>query len=124
MEGNFDNLRESYGTRRRDAMAVFAVDDLKAHEREQIEKYAEYVTCTYIGGYLITVRSVHHEPQCPHQPVAQLGRAEMAGRLLRCSVMPNGVHVHLYIDENNERSMRFVEVSDEENEELFEAYYG
>jgi hypothetical protein len=105
-------------------MAVFEVDDLKAHEREQIEKYAEYVTCTYIGGYLITVRSVHHEPQCPHQPVSQEGRAVIPGRLLRCCVMPNGVHVHLYSGNNNEQYMRFIEVSDEENEVLFEEYYG
>lgn len=105
-------------------MAVFEVDELKTHEREQIEKYAEYITCTYIGGYLITVRSIHHEPHCPHQPASQPGRADATGEPLRCSVMPNGVHVHLYVNDNNERSIRFIEVSDEDNEALFDEYYG
>ena len=105
-------------------MAVFEVDTVEEHEREQIQRYSEFVTCDYIGGYLITVRSIHHEPHCPHQPIPQPGRAEPEGRLLKCSMMPDGVHVHLYTTEGEEHYMRFIEVSDADNEALFAAYYG
>ncbi len=105
-------------------MAVFEVDVLEEHEQDQVQRYAEFVSSIYIGGYLVTVRSIHHEPHCPYQPVPQPGRAEVAGRLLKCCVMPNGVHVHLYTSDSDEHYMRFIEVSDAENEALFEAYYG
>jgi hypothetical protein len=105
-------------------MAVFAVDTVEEHEREQIQKYAEFVSCDYIGGYLITVRSIHHEPDCQHQPVVQAERMEPAGKLLKCSIMPNGVHVHLYAADNKERYMRFIEVSDADNEAMLTAFYG
>lgn len=105
-------------------MAVFAVDNVEKREREQIQKYAEFVSCDYIGGYLITVRSIHHEPDCPHQPVEQPERAEPEGRLLKCSIMPNGVHVHLYGSNSEGQYMRFIEVSDADNEAILEAFYG
>jgi hypothetical protein len=105
-------------------MAIFEVDAIDTHEHDQIKKHAEFVNCIYIGGYLVTVRSIHHEPNCPYQPISLPGRDEEAGKLHKCSVMPNGVHVHLYSSDNKERYIRFIEVSDAENEALFEAYYG
>ncbi|SRR5579884_788139 len=105
-------------------MAVFEIDVLEEHERDQIQQYSEFMSCNYIGGYLVTVRSIHHAPHCPHRPTSQPGGANTTEEPLRCSVMPNGVHVHLYLNDKNERYMRFIEVSDEENEALFDEYYG
>jgi hypothetical protein len=105
-------------------MAIFEVDAVDDHERDQIRRYANFVNCIYIGGYLVTVRSIHHEPDCPYQPLCHPEQAEEVGKLRKCSVMPNGVHVHLYVSDNEERYMRFIEVSDAENEALFAAYYG
>jgi hypothetical protein len=104
-------------------MAVFEIDAVDAHERDQIQRYSEFVNCIFIGGYLVTVRSIHHEPDCPYQPALRPERAEAVGRLRKCSVMPNGVHVHLYTSDTKEHYMRFIEVSDAENKALFAAYY-
>ncbi|MBV9231386.1 MAG: hypothetical protein JOZ18_18900 [Chloroflexi bacterium] len=104
-------------------MAVFHIDTMDTHERDQIQKYSEFVNCIDIGGCLVTVRSIHHEPDCPYQPASQPGRVEAAGRLRKCSVMPNGVHVHLYSTDTKEHYMRFIDVSDTENKALFAAYY-
>ena len=105
-------------------MAIFEVDVMDAHERDQIHQYAEFIHSVVLGGYLVTVRSIHHEPACSYQPIPFPGRAEGAGRFCKCSVMPNGVHVHLYHSENAGRYLRFVDVSDAENEALFALYYG
>ena len=104
-------------------MALFEVDAIDPHERDQIQKYSEFVDCIDTGRYLVIVRSIHHEPHCPHHPTPQPGRTEVPGSLLKCSVMPNGVHVHLYTSDKKEQYMRFIEVSDAENEALFEDYY-
>ena len=105
------------------AMALFEVDTLDPHEGDQIHQYAEFVNCLSTGRYLITIRSIHRQSHCPHHPLTQPGRMEEPGRLLKCRIMPNGVHAHLYINEHNEQYLRFIEVSDADNETIFDAYY-
>jgi len=104
-------------------MALFEVDIIDPYEHDRMKQYAEFVSCISTGRYLVTVRSIHQEPNCSHRPRPHAGREEELLPPLKCRVMPNGVHVHLYSSKNEELFLRFVEVSDPENEALFDAFY-
>ena len=107
----------------REIMALFEVDLLDPHERDQIHKYAEFVSCLSTGRYLLTIRSIHCQSHCSHHPLPQTGRVEKPGKLLKCRIMPNGVHAHLFLNEHDEQYLRFIEVSDADNETIFDAFY-
>ena len=63
-------------------MALFEVDMIDPYERDQMKKYAEFVSCVFTGRYLVIVRSIHQEPDCSHSPFPQAGREEELGNHL------------------------------------------
>ena len=118
----------------------FLVDQIAAHDRELLARYANFVQCEQLDSEAnhrcaITILHGHRNPeQCRLLPPALPDPANSppiytgspprlkekslghSGLLRTCRILDNGVHVHQYGEQGGEYTLRIIEVVDPQSE--------
>ncbi len=116
----------------------FQVDQIAAHDRELLARYADFVQCEQLDSeanhrYAIIILYGHRNPEhCRLLPPALPDPANSppiytgnpprliekeeslghSGLLRTCRILDNGVHVHQYGEQGGEYTLRIIEVVD------------